>query len=362
MPRPRSVSSPLPALGAAFLVFVLLGALAWAADARPVDLPLASGKSIQGVVESADARDVVVRVAPEEVRRVPWEQLRPLGVYRVKAALAPAADGKARLALAELAIELGLHAEARAEYEKALALGAIDRKKFDKVVLQAERDAVEVGVHHAWKAAESGDFDTALATARRLKLDFGGAPNAAAIDKLVADLLRRIGKLRKETDKASRELERAKLGAPRNKEILTRRTKASGLIQLGRDEAKKAAAARERGNVTRARKQAEAADEAFTKARRHLGRLRRILGRADSHYRAILQQLNDLDIEQFRLLFDTAWFFWEQRIYSKADRWAAKASYIDPVHPDLLALREMLRSVRIRYRLSDITNARPIIR
>ena len=40
------------------------------------------------------------------------------------------------------------------------------------------------------------------------------------------------------------------------------------------------------------------------------------------------------------------------------ERWAALAMYIDPVHPDLVELRDELYSKRIRYRVSDVTNAR----
>ena len=36
----------------------------------------------------------------------------------------------------------------------------------------------------------------------------------------------------------------------------------------------------------------------------------------------------------------------------------ALASYIDPVHPDLVELRDHLLTARIRFRASDITNAR----
>jgi len=257
---------------------------------------------------------------------------------------------------------LGLYREARIEFEKALALGALDRKTFQKVVLQAEQDAVQAGIAQALTLARSGDFETAMQTARELKLHFGGAPNAAAIDRLVKQLLSRISKLEKDSARDARELQKLKLETRRNKEILRRKTEASGLIEKGKDYAKQAAEVRQIGNVTRARKFAESADKAFMEARRHFGRLRRIIAPESPTYREILAKLNDLDGLQFDLLFQTAWFFWEGRIYSKADEFAARASFIDPVHPDLLDLREMLRASRIRYRLSDVTNARPIIR
>lgn len=346
----------------ALLALLLLATPALAADQRPVTLPLASGKTLEGVVESADAKEVVVRLGPEQVRRIPWPQLAPLGIYRVKAALAPVADGEARLVLAELAVELGLHVDARREYEKALALGAISQRDFLKVVTKAERDAVESGVGQALKAADSGDWDRALQMARNLKMHFSGAPNAGAIDSLIAELLRRVRDLKKAADKASKEIERVKIDAERNKEILRRRTKAVGQIEQGRKKAQEAALARDKGNVTRARKHAEGADKAFMNARRDLGRLRRIVPRDDGMYREILALLNELDRDHFALLHDTAWFFWEETVYSRADAYAARASYIDPVHPDLLELRDLLRSSRIKYRLSDVTNARGIVR
>lgn len=341
---------------------LLLAGPAVAGDTRPTTIPLASGKSIEGVVESADGKEVVVRVSAEEVRRVPWTQLAPLGVYRVKAALAPAADGDARLALAELAVELGLYAEARTEFEKALALGALSQKDFLLVVTKAESDAVEAGVGQALKMADAGDWDQALEMARNLKMHFGGAPNAAAIDKLISRLLQQVRELEKAAEKASQELARVRVEAERNKEILRRRTKAVGQIEQGRKEAEQAAEARAQGVVSRARKYAEAADEAFMSARRNLGRLRRIVSRDDPMYREIITLLNDLDRDHFDLLHATAWFFWEETVFNRADEYAARASYIDPVHPDLLELRDLLRANRIRYRLSDVTNARGRVR
>jgi tetratricopeptide (TPR) repeat protein len=349
-------------IGGAFALAGPLAGGARAADQRPVALPLASGAVLEGVVVSADEREVVLRLGPASVRRVPWQQLLPVGVYRAKAALAPPADGEARLALAELAVELGLYQEARVEYEKALALGALDRKTFDAVVGKAEQEAVETGVQKARMLAEAGDFESALETARELKLHFADASNAGAVEHLIAKLLADVSKLEKAADEDAAELEKIEVEARREKEILRRMTEASGLIQKGKDVAKDAEKARGIGNVTRARKYAEAADDAFMDARRHYGRLRRVLGREDPRYREVLAGLNELDRLQFRLLFETASFFWDQRVYSKAEEFAARASFIDPVHPDLLMLREMLRDARIRYRLSDVTNARPIVR
>ena len=356
--RPSAVG-PLAVL---LIGLVLAAPSARAADQRPVQVPLASGKVVEGVIESAGNKEVVLRVGPEEVRRIPLAQLAPLGVYRVKAALAPAADGQARLELAELAVELGLYAEARVEYEKALALGAIDAKSFHGVVAAAERDAVAAGALQAMRRADAGDFEGALEIARELKLHFSGAPTAAAIDKLIAELLKGVNKLEADADQAAKELDRIRVDAERQKEILKRRTAAVAEIEKGRKQAESATEAREKGNVTRARKYAEAADEAFMNARRHLGRLRRIVPREDPQYAEIIAVLNDLDREHFDLLHATAWFFWEETVYSRADEYAARASYIDPVHPDLLELRDLLRISRIRYRFSDVTNAHPRVR
>ncbi len=348
-----------------FLAALLLGLVAaasWAADQREVQLPLASGKLVEGVIESADETEIVVRVGPETVRRVPWAQLTALGYYRAKAALTPPADGEARLQLAELAVELGLYVEARVEFEKALALGAISQKDFTAYLMKAEQDAVVAGVAQARKAAEEGDFEHALQVARDLKLHFGGAPNAGAVDRLIGDLLKGLKKLEKEASKASKELARAKVDAERNKEILKRRVRAIGEMENGDRESKNAGEARAKGNVTRARKHAEKADEYYMSARRHLGRLRRILKRDEPAYLEVLKTLNQLDRAHFDVLFQTAFFHWQQTVFTRADEFAARASYIDPVNPELLELRELLRISRIRYRLSDVTNARPIIR
>ena len=133
-------------------------------------------------------------------------------------------------------------------------------------------------------------------------------------------------------------------------------------MKQGEIAAEEAAEARDKGAVSRARKAAERADEQFRKARRSLGRLRRVLDRGSEERREILAMLAELDTVQFKLLLDTALFMWDQTSFSQAEKFAARASYIDPVHPDLLELRDHLVNDRIRYRVSDVTNARGIVR
>jgi tetratricopeptide (TPR) repeat protein len=338
--------------------FLWTGPLAAAKDSRPVELPLTNGKSLTGVVESGTRDEIVVRVGAEEVRRIPWSRLAPLGYYRAHQALAPATDGAARQKLAELAVDLGLYVEAREEYEKALALGALKKREFDGIVARAEADAVNNGINRARKLADSGDLEGAMATARTLKLHFATAPNAADVNRLVGELVARIQQLDKDAAKEKAELERVTLDTKRNKEILRRKTEALDLVQNGQKKMKEWEARRKQGSVTKTRKLAEEIDGMFQKARIHLGRLRRILPRGHEERREIGIQLNKLDAVQFELRLRTAEFFSEGNVYTPAERWAALASYIDPVHPDLVELRDNLLSSRIRYRASDISNAR----
>lgn len=364
MPLPRLLRLLL-LLAAPVIAGLAAAPAAGAEDARSVVLPLVGGKSISGVVESADAQEVVLRVGPEERRRIPWSGLAPLGVYRVRAALAPPADGEKRLGLAELAADLGLFAEARAEYEKALGLGALDPPTFTALVAKAERSAVEQGVALARRLADVGDLPAALEVARNLKLTFAEAPNAGDIGRLIDDLLVQV---RAQDDAAKQEaadLAKKEGEVRRLKEIFERRARAEERISIGDEAARQAALAREKGNVTKAGHGAQTADEAYTEARKHLGRLRRILPAADAKAREeVAGRLNDLDRKQFALLLATAKFYAAPgaRNYARAELWAAKAAYIDPVHPELLELRQRLADLRIRYRFSDVTNARPIVK
>lgn len=332
---------------------------------RTVSVPLKAGLAIEGVVESADAREVVLRVGAQERRRIPWEQLAPLGVYRVREALAPAADGQARRDLAELAADLGLFAQARVEYEKALALGALEQKEFDVLVARAEEAAVEQGVEAARRLADAGDLPGALGIARDLKLAFGEALNAPKIRVLIEGLLEQM-RAREAADAAElADLAQMEQQARREKEILERRTRAEERMAAGDAAAAHSAQAREKGNVTKSRKGAEEADAAYTEARRQLGRLRRILPPDDQAAREqVAARLNELDRKQFALRLALAKFYAAPgaRNYGEAERWAAKAAYLDPVHPELLELRERIVASRIRYRLSDVSNARPIVR
>jgi len=326
-----------------------------------VEVPLTNGKTLVGVVVSGTPEEVVLRVGEQE-RRVPWIRLAPLGFFRCHRALAPIADGDAHARLAELAVDLGLYVEAREEYEKTLALGAIQKKDFEERVLSAERAAVENGVARARQLAESGDLEEALDVARALRQHFSEAPNAAAIQKLVADLVTRIREIDAEAAQDRAELEAIKVASRREKEIVERRTRVSALIAEARGVCEEAARYRQQGSVTRARKLAEQADDLFQQARLHLGRLRRILPRESEAGRDVLADLERLDTEQFALRFATARFFADSKTWSTAERWLMLASYIDPVNPELVQLREEIASVRIRYRASDITNARPIVR
>lgn len=352
---------PLVPAGAVLLLLaaaVLLAPPALAKDARPVELPMTNGKSLTGVVEDADEREVVVRTGPEQVRRIPWSRLAPTGYYRAKRALAPAADGKARLRLAELAVDLGLYVEAREEYEKALALGAIEKRAFRKAVAAAEHDAVHNGVLYAERLAESGDLEAAMEIARKLKLHFATAPNAADLNKLVAALVKRVQTLDKAAAKEQAELDRVLVGAKREKEILRRKVKALDLFKNAQTKLPEWQKLRDRGSLTKARRIADTMDEMFHEARINLGRLRRILPRGHAARKEVLAQLTKLDKAQFDLRLAMAVYEKEATAWKKAERWAAKASYIDPVHPDLVELRDYLMTNRIRYRLSDVTNAR----
>ena len=346
-------------------LLALLGTLmptALAGDRRPQELTLKNGHTLKGIVESSDKAGITLRLGPDSVREVPWIQLSPLGFFRARAALAEPDDGKARMRLAELAAELGLYRDARREYEKALALGAMKEAQFQKLVRAAETQAVTSGLAQAQKQAEEGDIEAALDRARALKLHFADAPNAKEVETLIGKLLEHVRQLQQQTERDKADLLRLKKTVKRKQEILLRTLKATSLIRAGDTLSRTTKEKQKQGSITRARKAADAADKKYTEARQQFGRLRRILKHGSRERREILASLEELDRKHFDLLFGAAWFMWQGRVYSHAERFAARASYIDPVHPDLVELRDLLISSRIRYRLSDMTNARPIVR
>lgn len=329
--------------------------------AGTVELPLAAGKTLVGVVESADAKEVVLKIG-EDRRRIPWEQLTPLGVFRARAALAAPDDGPARLSLAELAADLGLYVEARREYERALGLRAIDAATYQKAVADAEARAVAAGLAEVERAADAGDTDGALAALRAVQLDFGNAVDPRRVQALLAAVAAKVEA--RAAEQRALAAEEAKLAeeSARKREILVRMTAARRDRSLGDKSAEDARAQMPKGVVSRVRRFAEDADAAYGAARRGLGRLRRLVGRTGPDHDAWATALDELDKAQFRLLFDAAKFFWNARVYAPADDFAARASYVDPVDPGLLELRGDLREHRIRYRASDVTNARGTVR
>lgn len=333
--------------------------LASAADAPPpIEVPLLDGSLVRGVVTAADPREVTITVGTE-TRKLAWGTLSPLGVFRVRVALAAPDDGAVRLGLAELASELGLWAEARAEYERALALRALDPRAYEKAVAEAELRAVEAGIGRATKALEAGDTRTALSTLRQLKIDFAGAANAAKVDTLLADLARRVAASQAEQLASEEDRARALREGERQKEITVRFLEAKQHVNLAGIAAEEARAQAVNGVVSRVRRQADASDASYVAARRALGRIRRLAAKDSPDATKALALLGTIDREQFRMLLDATKFFWEARVYATAEEFAARASYVDPVDPALLEVRAEIRSHRIRYRASDITNARP---
>ena len=329
------------------------------ADGPVVSLPLKAGGHVSGVVVSASAKEVVLREASGAERRVATEDLLPEGAFRALAASVKADDGPGRLNLAELAAEMGLFARAREEYEKAAALGAIDAATQAKAVAEAEEAAVASGVARAESAADAGDTAGALAILRGLKADFASTPSAGKVDALVARIEGDVAARERDQAKAQAELDKIALEADRVRERLRRRTEARAKIAEGQEAADGARALMERGVVTRVRKKAEEAQGDFQDARRHLGRLRRIAPKEGPARTEVLAMLSELDRVQFAMLLDAAKFFWREKVYKEAESFAALASYIDPVHPDLLELRKESRDHRIHYRMSALTNAKP---
>lgn len=324
---------------------------------RRVEVPLRDGTTLSATPTAADEKGADVVVEGGTSRRLAWDAVAPVGVYRIRAALAKADDGPARRALADLASELGLFAEARAELERALALGALDAKTYEKAVVEAESRAIETGIARARRAADEGDVAKALEIARGLKLDFAGAKDAARVDAWLAELDAKIAARKGELDALQKDLLDAARDADRLKEVLVRREEAKK--QMGIGDRAGAEMREQKQSITRARKAADAADEAYVKARKEIGRLRRITGEGSPERTAALALLEALDKAQFKLLLDAAKAMWDARVFNDAEQYAARASYIDPVDPTLLELRGEIREHRIRYRASDVTNARP---
>ncbi len=332
------------------------------AKAAPVvDLPLSDGKTLSGVVVSVSAADVVVRVG-EGDRRLPWEQFAPLGVFRAHEALAAPDDGPSRLALAELAADLGLFVEARREFEKALGLHAIDAVAYAKAIAAAEEHAVSTLLAQAERAADAGDADRALEALRRVQIDFGNAVDPRRVQALLAAVAAKVDARGAEQRKLEAEMAKLVEESRRKKEILVRMTEAKRDRALGDRAAEEARANMPKGVVSRVRRSANEADDAYGVARRDLGRLRRVVGKTGDDHDAWAAALDSLDKVQFQLLLDATKFFWDARVYAAAEDFAIRASYIDPVNPTLLELRSDIRANRIRYRASDITNARPTVR
>ncbi|MGH7161886.1 MAG: hypothetical protein ACREID_00265 [Planctomycetota bacterium] len=342
-------------------LLAVLAASAWAGE--KVTLVFRDGKTLVAEPAACDAEGVTVGTGPV-ARTIPWKELTPASAYATRKALTDSADGPARLELSAFALSLGLHPEALADLEVALALGAISEADFEAREEAIEKEEIEALRGRVDALLETGDDPKACLDAiRRLKERYPDHPANADYQPQVDAL---VEALRKEADEQVDAKEAAQddarlaalrkaldsLAGKKNAAL----AKAEALKKAGVEAAAKGQVARARRNLvepTGAERQYKLA-RALIRDMVRKDRSFAVIAKTaiQKEYDAIERSLVDCYLHVARMLM-------RERNYKGAVEYVRKILLYDPIHEEALEMAEEIKKNRIHFKASDVTNARP---
>ncbi len=320
-------------------------------------LQLRSGRLVVGKITAVDEKGVTIRTDTGEAR-YDWATLQPLCQYEIRAARVDPADARGHLALARFCLEQGLYPHAREELAVARGVGGVDSRILDdlsSLVDRAEADEVFARIERLTGEEEY------LKAVQVIREFIKGTPENAYTKKaraMVADLLRRHdARVRRDAEERKQAEEDA-----RNRRLAARLAKLHAAVKKAREAAAaslaKALRYHELGNVTRARKGYEAAEQGLIEAHRVLRKVQRLVPRgvvfekAEKEKDAIEKKLVEVDLGLARL-------YVENRNYRRGIFYVNRVLALDPVNREALDLRSEIRRNWLHRRASDFTNTRP---
>jgi tetratricopeptide (TPR) repeat protein len=304
---------------------LLAAALVQPADAQLKTLMKKDGSEVRVVILEDDGTTLKVRQGTKRFE-IAYADLALPSVYMLKAEKTPAKDGKAQLALADWALEMGLFQSAREHYFKAVDADAELKEKAIAGYRRADQAQCKALLALAKQAHEKKDVQMEEKVLSHLMTTFPGSPEAAEADKMLEAL-----QLRGET-----------------KSVIDRLDKdAQKVAERAKDHYERAVEANKRG-LRNTRRQSQAAPR-FESALRHLKTCVTLVKRIEKEYqqdvkvqeriKTVYGMIQDTEIQ---VLLNLAHVYTTRQNFIKAQGYVNQALAIDPKNKDARAARNRI--------------------
>ena len=155
---------------------------------REEHLYLDNGRSFTAEVFADDGLSIRVRRSNAEEQTIPYSDLAPRTVYRLKKARIGDSDAQGELELATFASDSGLYAHARRHYHKALELDPSLRPEVDAGLASLRQAASAKELEEARAAISDGKRAQARKHLTSILKEFPDEPAAATAATLLAEL------------------------------------------------------------------------------------------------------------------------------------------------------------------------------
>ena len=343
------------------LLIALLAALA-SAEER-MTLHYAGGKQRSVTILAADKEGLDCLYGKNELR-VAYTELTAESAFSARKALTPYDDGPARLELAEFGVKLELFPEALEELEIALALGGLDETAFEK--REAAIQALEVrflGARIDALLRSQQKPEVCLAAIKRLKQRYPEHPNNKTYAPQIDALVKRIAsEMQAKQDAKTAKQESRELAALRKKveRLLSRQRAALKKADALMAESPPAIEKRQVARVKRLLVEPYGAEKYFKRARKRM----RAMVKLDRQFRivdkkSLKQEYESIEKKLVECYLRVARILLRERNYKGTVKYLRDILFYDPINEEALDMVETIKKNRIRFKASDITNARP---
>jgi tetratricopeptide (TPR) repeat protein len=335
---------------AVLTVLALAGAVLAADDI----LTLKNGKFAVGTITALDGKGVTLAGKDGEAR-YDWDALTARCQYEIRSDHLGEKDAEGHAALADFCLANRLFAEARSEANIAKGLGFEDTKALAAFIAEVNRAEAEFTFAKVDQLVAEKDYDAAREEIRRFLRQAPPSDDTERARKMVADLIRR----RDAQLLAEEEEQKIAEKLAEQKKLTERIEKLTAEVKAARDAARDSYAEAVRyhnlGNITRARKAYEAAEEMLFRAHHTLSRIQRLVRRGTTFDKAS-EEKTAIRKKLVEVYLGLANLYCSQRNFKRGMPYILKVLFLDPVNEEALDLREDVNSKWLKTSARRLTN------
>lgn len=337
-------------------IFVVAALVTLVTVVRAADdiLTLNNGQIVVGEITALDEKGVTV-VKDEKEAKYDWGALTPRCQYEIRSDRLGEKDADGHALLAEFCLANRLFAEARAEANIAKALGFKDVKVLSSFLVTVNRSEAEYTFAKVDQLVAEESFDEAREEIRRFLKQAPPSDYTDQARRRVADLIRRRDAqiLRIEEEQATaKKLEKQEKLDDRIEQLTVQ-------VKKLRDQANTAYTEAVRyhtlGNVSRTRKNYEAAERLLLQAHRTLSYLQRLVRRGPIFDKAS-EQKTAIRKKLVEVYLGLAKLFCKHRNFKQGWPYLNKVLFLDPVNKEALDLRGWVDANWLRTSARRLTN------